>query len=259
LLSIPRDTQVEIPGVGETKINIAYSQGYERAEELYGAGTTPQQGGMALAAQTVEKFLSSHGRSVRVDYTAQINFDGFVGVIDALGGVTIDVPAPIVDYAYPTEDFNTMYVEFQPGPQHMDGQRALIYARTRHADSDFSRSQRQQQVMRAMLDELQSRGWSGHVAVFPRLLNGIKGAEDAASPVLTTMPFARPDVLSGLALLASRLDADSVGRVQISPENVPVTEIGSNLIWESQGVRAQVDTWLRRPSPPASDDQDNQL
>jgi LCP family protein required for cell wall assembly len=257
MLSIPRDTEVDIPGVGPTKIAVAYGQGYARAEELYGTGTSAQQGGMGLAAQTVEKFLASHGRSIRVDYTAQVNFEGFVGVVDALGGVTIDVPRYIVDYAYPTADFGVTTVEFQPGPQHMDGAHALMYARTRHADSDFGRSERQQQVIRAIMAELQARGWTGRLAAMPALLEGVKGQEGAAQPVLTTMPFDRPDMLLGLALLASGLNSDSIGRVQISPEFVEVFENPStgNLTWDSADVRAQVDTWMRRPQPPAPESQ----
>lgn len=246
LLSIPRDTQVVLPGVGETKINVAYSQGYERAAELYGPEVSRQQGGMALAAQTVEEFLDLRSHGLRVDYTAQVNFEGFVGVIDALGGVVIDVPKHIVDTAYPTPNLGYTTVEFLPGPQRMDGARALIYARTRHADSDFDRSTRQQQVMRAIVAELQARGWAGRVAALPGLLNSIKGAEGLSGPVLTTMPFDRPDMLAGLVLLASGLHPDAIGQVQISPETVPAYfEIGSNLIWDPDGVREVVRQWRR--------------
>ncbi len=248
LLSVPRDTQVEIPGVGTTKINVAYGEGYARAEELYGAGTSPQQAGMALAAQTVEQFLALPDRGMRIDYTAQVNFEGFVGVIDALGGITVDVPTYLVDYEYPTPDFGTMVVEFQPGEQRMDGQTALIYARTRHPDSDFGRAERQQQVIRAIISELQARGWTGRVAAMPDVLNGIKGEEEATPPVLTTLPFDRPDALLALAYLGSGLAPDNIHRVQISPENVGFTEVGTNLIWEQEGVRAQVDNWLNPPA-----------
>jgi LCP family protein required for cell wall assembly len=249
LLSIPRDTQVTLPDIGTTKINVAYGEGYARAEELFGPGTTPQQGGMALAAQTVENFLNLHQRGQRVDYTAQINFEGFVGVIDALGGVTIDVPTRIVDNAYPTPDFGIMQVIFEPGPQRMDGATALMYARTRHADSDFGRAQRQQQVVRAIVAELQARGWSGRLSALPQILNGLQGPEDGAAPVLTTMPFDRPDMLLGLALLASGLDTESIGQVRISPEFVGFTEIGSNLVWDEAGVQAQVRRWMQPPQP----------
>ncbi|HEU5086773.1 MAG TPA: LCP family protein, partial [Roseiflexaceae bacterium] len=132
MLSIPRDSVVEVGDLGQVKINTAYSYGFANAQTLYGEGASATQGGMALAAQTVEQFTG-----VPIHYVAQVNFDGFASIVDALGGVTIDVPRRIVDDQYPTPDFGTMRVEFEPGPQHMDGQRALIYARTRHADSDF--------------------------------------------------------------------------------------------------------------------------
>jgi LCP family protein required for cell wall assembly len=261
LLSIPRDTQVDLLDVGLTKINVAYGQGYARAEELYGEGTLPQQGGMALAAQTVEQFFETAGSKVNIDYTAQINFDGFVGVIDALDGVTIDVPKLIVDDYYPTENYGTMQVEFQPGVQQMDGETALIYARTRHADSDFHRSSRQQQVMRAIVAKLQEKGWFGRIVAVPKLLSGIKGengegeegGENASTPpILTTMPIDRLDMLAGLLSLASGLESDSIGQLRLSPETVPVTEVGSNLIWESAGVQSLARQLKVPPEPEES-------
>jgi LCP family protein required for cell wall assembly len=237
--------------VGITKINVAYGHGYERAEQLYGAGTTPQQGGMALAAQTVEQFLNLNAHGMRIHHTAQVNFEGFVGIIDALGGITIDVPTHIVDYEYPTEDFGTTVVEFERGLQHMDGQRALIYARTRHADSDFGRAERQQQVLRAIVAELQSRGWAGRMASLPAMMRGIKGEDGSTPPVLTTMPFDRPDNLLALTILAGGLDSDSIGRLQISPETVTLQqEIGTNLVWDPASVSALVSEWTLPPDPP---------
>jgi polyisoprenyl-teichoic acid--peptidoglycan teichoic acid transferase len=238
LLSIPRDTRVTIPDVGETKINVAYGQGYAAAEAMYGPGTTPQQGGMALAAQTVERFLG-----LRIDGVAQINFDGFAAVIDALGGVDIDVPQVIVDEEYPTPDFGTMRIEFQPGVQHMDGPTALIYARTRHADSDFGRAERQQQVLRAIAAKLKQRGVLGDAVLAPRLLGGLEGA------VKTTLPIARPDMLLGLAWLANGFDPAEMGQVRLSPETAPnYREEGSDLLWDPNDVRSVVDGFLTRPN-----------
>jgi LCP family protein required for cell wall assembly len=248
LLSIPRDSQVELPDVGTTKINVAYGQGYARAEELYGPGASPEQGGMALAAQTVEQLLDLRRHGMRVDYTAQVNFDGFAGMIDALGGVTVDVPTLIVDDEYPTPDFGTMRVEFQPGPQRMDGARALIYARTRHADSDFGRAERQQQVLRAILHEFQAKGWPAQVAAVPSLLGSVAGESGATPPVLTTMPIDRIDVLLGLMSLAGGLDPDAIGQLRISPDVVGLTENGSNLIWNAEDIQALLDTFAAPPS-----------
>ncbi|HWQ13789.1 MAG TPA: LCP family protein, partial [Roseiflexaceae bacterium] len=238
MLSIPRDSRVRIREVGEAKVNFAYAYGYANAQALYGEGVTPQQGGMALAAETLEPFLG-----IPIHYTAQVNFDGFAAIVDALGGVTIDVPRPIVDDAYPTPDFGVTRVEFQPGPQRMDGARALIYARTRHADSDFGRAERQQQVIRAILDELRARGLLGQALLLGRLRGALEGA------VVTTLPFARPDALLALGWIASGLEPDAIGRHAISPESVPnYYEEGSDLVWDPEGVRAAVAAFLAPPS-----------
>jgi LCP family protein required for cell wall assembly len=243
MLSIPRDSRVQVRDLGETKINVAYGQGYANAEAYYGPGTEPRQGGMALAAQSVEQLLELPQRGQHVDAIAQINFDGFAQVIDALGGIEIDVPRPIVDDAYPTPDFGITRIEFQPGPQHMDGATALIYARTRHADSDFGRAERQQQVLRAIAAELRGRGPLGQLRLAPRLLGGLEGT------VTTTLPIARLDVLIGLAWLGSGLNLEELGQVRLSPETAPnYREEGSDLIWDPNDVRAVVDAFLTRPS-----------
>jgi LCP family protein required for cell wall assembly len=242
-LAIPRDTRTNIRGVGETKINVAYGQGYAAAEELFGPGTAPEQGGMALAAETVEQFLDLRRHGQRIDYVAAINFDGFAKIVDALGGVTIDVPRPIVDDAYPTPDLGTTRVEFAPGVQRMEGARALIYARTRHADDDFGRAQRQQQVIRAILDEVRGRGMLGQLALLPRLRDGLGGA------VATTLPVARLDALAGLGWLAGGLDPHAINQVRLGPETAPsFQEDGSDLIWDQNELAGVVDSFLTRPS-----------
>jgi anionic cell wall polymer biosynthesis LytR-Cps2A-Psr (LCP) family protein len=74
--------------------------------------------------------------------------------VDAIGGVTVDVPRTIVDPRYPTDDFGYKLVRFDAGMQLMDGQRALEYARTRHPDNDFGRIRRQQQVVAALRQQI---------------------------------------------------------------------------------------------------------
>ncbi len=246
LLSIPRDSRVNVRGIGETKINAAYGQGYAAAEALYGSGTTPQEGGMALAAQTAEQLLQLRQRGQTIGAVAQINFDGFAKLIDALGGVTIDVPNAIVDDAYPTPDFGIMRVEFQPGVQEMNGERALIYARTRHADSDFGRAERQQQVLRAIAAKLRARGALGQLLFAPTLLSSLEGA------VKTTLPIARLDVLAGLGWVGSGIRPDEIGQTRLSPESAPnYREEGSDLIWDPNDVQKVVDAFLTRPSEAA--------
>lgn len=243
LLSIPRDTRVDLHDIGPTKINVAYGHGYTSAAKLYGEATTPAQGGMALAAETVEQFLD-----LPIHYTAQINFDGFARVIDALGGVTIDVPRRIVDDAYPTPDFGTVRVEFEPGPQRMDGARALIYARTRHADSDFGRAERQQQVIRAIIDELRARRPIGAALLLPAL------GQSLDSAFTTTLPLSRPDMLLGMGWIATGLDPAAIGQFRIAPDTAPnFREIGSDILWDSAEVREVVRDFLATPGVETED------
>ena len=136
LLSIPRDLWVNIPGVGDQRINTALFFGHDPDDPHAG----PQ-----LAARTVRQELRRP-----VDRYLLLDFATFVRTVDALGGVEIDVPAPIVDTEYPTPDDGVTTIRFDPGPQAMDGERALVYVRTRHSDGDFSRSMRQLQVLQAL-------------------------------------------------------------------------------------------------------------
>lgn len=136
LLSIPRDLWVDIPGHNSNRINTANYFG-DLAQEGYGP---------ILAMQTV-----AGNFGIPVHGYVRLDFNGFVALVDALGGIEIDVPQTIVDEAYPTSDYGYTTIVIQAGRQRMDGETALIYARTRHAGTDFDRSQRQQQILRALL------------------------------------------------------------------------------------------------------------
>jgi hypothetical protein len=83
------------------------------------------------------------------------------------------------------------------------------------------------------------------------MMRGIKGEDGSTPPVLTTMPFDRPDNLLALTILAGGLDSDSIGRLQISPETVNLQqEIGTNLVWDPASVSALVSEWTLPPDPP---------
>jgi LCP family protein required for cell wall assembly len=227
LLSLPRDTRVTIADYGDAKINAAYAHGSVSAQERYGPAASPAQGGMALAAATVASFLDTP-----VDAVLQIDFTAFARVVDALGGITITVPRRIVDDAYPTADRQTTRVVFEPGEQQMDGATALRYVRTRHADSDFGRAERQQQVVAALLAQLRGRaplGAIGLLRVAPEIM---------ADAVRTTLPLDRADALLALALLAWRFDPALLERFALVPETVPIVAMeGSDIIWEHAAVR----------------------
>ena len=239
LLSIPRDTRVEVRGRGTSKINAAYAYGYLHPQDLYADNVSQQEAGMALAAETVEWFTNMASNGVRVDYTMQINFEGFAQLIDALGGLDIEVPSAIVDTSYPTADYGTMRVEFQPGLQHMDGTRALIYARTRHPDSDFGRNQRQQLVVSALLSRLGRLG----VADVGRLF--LEAPQILAGTLKTTIPFTNPRMVQALAMTLWHLDATQIATFRIAPQTVKrYTADGTDLVWDEADVAALTQQWI---------------
>lgn len=144
-LSVPRDLRADIPGRGSGKINAAF-----------------QLGGVALAVRTVRNYTG-----VRINHVLVVDFQNFERLIDALGGVEIDVPEPIVsnrfDCPYSTRERCARWGgwRFAAGKQTMGGRRALIYSRIRDnrlnpAENDLTRGERQQAVARAIGDELTS-------------------------------------------------------------------------------------------------------
>ena len=151
LVSFPRDLFINAPGYGSQRIN-----------------TINVLGEMEAGGQGPELLKRSISLSFGVEPTnyVRLDFRAFERLIDAVGGVTIEVERLIVDSAYPTENFGTMTVRFEPGRQHMDGERALMYARTRHTDDDYQRAARQQQVVNAFARRLVNPiYWPGVTAV----------------------------------------------------------------------------------------------
>jgi LCP family protein required for cell wall assembly len=141
ILSIPRDLYVEVPYYGLHRVNAAYVLG---EMEQAGAGPT-------LAKQTVQ-----YNFGIAVNEFITVDFQTVIAIIDAVGGVEIEVPRRIVDYEYPTMDYGTEVFQVEAGWQTMDGTTALKYARTRHASDDIDRAQRQQQVIYALRDKVTS-------------------------------------------------------------------------------------------------------
>lgn len=162
LVSLPRDFWV--PDL-RAKINTAYAYGEEKRKG----------GGLILARAAVEKILNQP-----IDYVIRIDFKGFVRAIDMLGGIEVDIERGFDDYAYPIagketdtcgyegeefekratasaqlEAFTCRYqhISFKKGLQHMDGETALRFVRSRHAvgieGTDFARSERQKKVIQA--------------------------------------------------------------------------------------------------------------
>ena len=128
MLSIPRDVYIDRPGVFTDKINAAYAYG-----------------GYDLTRKVVEDLLG-----IKLNAYALVDFDAFTKIVDAVGGVVIDVKRPVRDESYPTPDYGVERLDITTGPQLMDGSTALRFARSRHDTNDYSRAQRQQLVLSAL-------------------------------------------------------------------------------------------------------------
>ena len=237
MLSIPRDSVVQVPNLGWSKINAAYGFGFNNAEALYGSGTTPDAAGAAVVAETVEQFLGTS-----VDYTAQIDFQGFEQLVDTLGGLILDVPAPLLDGEYPTDDYGYQRIYIPAGLQTLDGHMALIYARTRHASSDFERGKRQQAVLRALLNQVRERGLLQNAALLPQWAGVLR------ENIRTTIPIRDFTVLNGLATLARELKSDSILQLSINPNDVAIAhEDGSDIYWSEADIAVLVERWKQGP------------
>jgi len=153
MFSIPRDTvNVPLPpgplrsAFGLTygqKINSFFTTVRDRADLC--SGTSASRGYTCL------KSVLGYLYGLDVQYYIQVNFDGFKKVVDALGGLTINVQSPVIDDTYPSDVGSTLRIYIPSGIQHMTGAQALIYARSRHGSSDFDRSARQQRVITSVL------------------------------------------------------------------------------------------------------------
>lgn len=128
IMSIMRDTWVPIPGHGQAKINAALTLGE----------------GTALTVQTVESLLDT-----RIDHVASVDLVGFQGLVEAMGGVTVDSPEAFTSAGG---------YSFSQGPQHMDSDQAMAFVRERRAfgDGDYTRVRNQQVFMRSVLDGILS-------------------------------------------------------------------------------------------------------
>ncbi|MCC7196766.1 LCP family protein [Candidatus Peregrinibacteria bacterium] len=92
--------------------------------------------------------------NIPIKHYAVVDFSIFTEVIDTIGGIDVDVPNDLYDNRYPGKNFSYKVVQFKKGLQHMSGEKALEYARSRKANSDFDRSNRQQLILKAVKDKI---------------------------------------------------------------------------------------------------------
>lgn len=192
MLSIPRDFYVNVPGSGMHKL-----------DEAFGLG------GVGLSRQTIEQDFG-----IPINYYAWVGLDGFIKVIDEVDGVDVDVVHPIVDDSYPDDvgkhandpyAFKRLYIP--PGPQHLEGEAALEYVRSRHADlvGDFGRSARQQQVLGALRNKLENPSIFNKLSAIANDLKGFLKTDMQLADILKLMNFART------------LDLNKINRLILGP------------------------------------------
>ena len=132
LLSVPRDTRVRIKGHGWDKINHAYAYG-----------------GRELTQKTTEELLG-----IKINNYVMVDFKGFVGLVDAIGGVDINVEKNMYYY----DEWDGFKIDLKKGMQHMDGKTAIQYVRYRDEEGDIGRIARQQKFVKAVMEKVTSPG-----------------------------------------------------------------------------------------------------
>jgi len=174
-----------------------------------------------------------HTLGINIRYYVVIDFEGFKEVIDALGGVDVDVPTYLRDELYSESELPGDYdpQEFEPGVQHMDGSRALAYARIRRGSSDLDRIQRQQRVIFAVMDKALS-------------LDVLGNALDLWKQYKNTIDTDINDAqIPGFALLAADIPPERIVALSLGPATVPTTTAqgASVLLAAPEGIQQIVE------------------
>jgi len=222
VLSIPRDTWVEIPdgygGYTNDRINVAYEMGEYTYRDYDG-------GGAGLIKDTIE-----HNFGIPIDQYVLLNFNNFIELVDELGGIEVDVPEYAYDYAY--SDCNACYeyeVEFLPGPEHMDGERALAYARIRKSDNDFKRIERQQVVIQSTAQRAADLG----VLVGSNPIDLYKKYKDSVKTDISDSK------IPGLALLGQQIGPTNIRMVSMAEATYSCIDVcggAAGLLWNLDKV-----------------------
>jgi LCP family protein required for cell wall assembly len=207
MFSLPRDT-VDVPvpagpartafgAVYTRKINSFFSAVRNRADLFPGTAATRGYNGL--------KAILGELYGLQIQYFVEVNFDGFRRVVDALGGVTINVQVPVVDDVFPDDTGALQRIYIPAGMRHMSGTEALIYARSRHGSNDFDRGQRQQRILVALRDQADIS------AMLPRI---DELAQAVGQSLRTDVPR---EVVPQMLGLAASIDARSIRSYVFAP------------------------------------------
>ena len=224
ILGIPRDLFVEIP----------YRDGgccyQDRINTVFVIGETQGYagGGPGLAKKVIERNLG-----ITIDHWVIIDFEGFVQIIDELGGIDVYVDEAVDDPRYSRTELPGDYypLHFDVGEQHMDGQTALDYARTRYGSSDLDRIRRQQAVIFAAIDEALQQ----NLVQVEKLVSLWRRYKDAIETDIND--FQAP----GFAALAAQIDPARISALSLGAATVGyVTPEGAAVLLADREMVAQL-------------------
>jgi LCP family protein required for cell wall assembly len=205
MFSVPRNwTYAPLPdGMGIWDCN-CYP---ELMNELWVAGEQHPEAfpGTGTPSENAVKGINSAFLGIPIHYYALVNLDGFVDIIDSIGGVDIYVPEQVIDEEYPHEDGTVERIQIDAGTQHLDGHLALAYARTRHQDSDYFRMNRQRCVLEAVLDQTEP---TDLILNFQTIADVIKRSMQTDIPL---------DALPELVKLLPNIDRDEILSIAFIP------------------------------------------
>lgn len=182
MISVPRDLGVQMEGYGLYRINYA---------DAFGEAKNKGQGG------EYAREIFSRTFNIDIPYYVRVDFKAFEQIIDAVGGVEVNVTKPFTDYSYPGPNYSYQTISFASGTQTMNGETALKYARSRHGTngegSDFSRSRRQQQILSAVKERIFSLGTFTNPITVQKIWSSV------ANNIATNLELNQIIYLAGLA------------------------------------------------------------
>jgi LCP family protein required for cell wall assembly len=197
-LSIPRDSRVEIPGVGVRRINASHVTG-----------------GMPLTIQTVELLLG-----LPIDKHIEISVPGIVKLVDAIGGVDIDVEKRM-KYRDRSQHLD---IDLQPGMQHLDGTQAMGYVRFRHdAEGDIGRMERQRHFLRTVITQITKQSNVSRLPQLAQAFTEIVNTDLSVKDLLTLKKLveqAGPDGIRAESLPAEPVMIHGQSMLELNPDKV---------------------------------------
>jgi LCP family protein required for cell wall assembly len=244
MFSIPRDTvDVPVPASAQALYGSTYNNKINSYYSSAKANSDTFPNGPAAALRE----MLSEFYGIRINYSVMVNFSGFKQIVDTLGGIRITTKNPIVDETYPAGVGHLRRIRMPVGVRTMDGQEALIFARSRHGSSDFGRAERQQQVIAAVRAQTDVEAIAANL---PALASTLQDAIKS--------DFPQGDLPRLLELLG-RVDASNLKSIVFAPpvyQTVGADERGYIIVPDVEKIRrAILAAFAAEPTPDEVEEQ----